>query len=380
MDTRPRLIVFSDDWGRHPSSCQHLIRELLPRYRVDWVNTIGTRRPNLSLHDLKRIGEKLRSWTQKPKSTEAQIALPENLTVHSPVHWPGFKNRLERNLNLTFFMRALKQLIRPEDPPTAVITTASIPADLACARPDLNWVYYCVDDLSEWPGLDGESLLRLERDMLPHVKSFVSVSENLQARLRGLGHESKLLTHGIDLDHWRSESTSTPNAEPVALYWGHADRRLDSPSCLALAGRMKLRMIGPQTDVDPELLAHQNIEWVGPVDYARLPQEAASADVLVMPYAELPVTRAMQPLKLKEYLATGMPVVATKLPATEPWADALDLTNDAEEFARLALERAGAPLSAEQSAARERLEQETWTRKARIFEDALLAHAPESAR
>ena len=52
-----------------------------------------------------------------------------------------------------------------------------------------------------------------------------------------------------------------------------------------------------------------------------------------MPYADLPVTRAMQPLKLKEYLATGKPVVVRDLPATEPWADCLDVAETPEAFA-----------------------------------------------
>ena len=34
---------------------------------------------------------------------------------------------------------------------------------------------------------------------------------------------------------------------------------------------------------------------------------AASAAVLAMPYIDAPVTHAMQPLKFKEYLATGTP-------------------------------------------------------------------------
>ncbi len=44
-----------------------------------------------------------------------------------------------------------------------------------------------------------------------------------------------------------------------------------------------------------------------------LPALAQQASVLIMPYADLPVTRVMQPLKLKEYLATGRPVVAAPL-------------------------------------------------------------------
>ena len=58
---------------------------------------------------------------------------------------------------------------------------------------------------------------------------------------------------------------------------------------------------------------------------------AREAAVLIMPYADLPVTRAMQPLKLKEYLATEKPVVALDLPSVKPWSDCLDAaTTDRE--------------------------------------------------
>jgi len=60
------------------------------------------------------------------------------------------------------------------------------------------------------------------------------------------------------------------------------------------------------------------------VDLARA---GSAADVIIMPYADRPVTRAMQPLKLKEYLATGKPVVVRNLPATRGWTDCLDLAD-----------------------------------------------------
>ena len=47
-----QLVVFADDWGRHPSSGQHLVGHLLARYPIFWINTIGTRRPKLSREDL----------------------------------------------------------------------------------------------------------------------------------------------------------------------------------------------------------------------------------------------------------------------------------------------------------------------------------------
>jgi hypothetical protein len=75
LPDRARLVVFSDDWGRHPSSAQHLIRQLLPRYRVDWVNTVGTHRPQLSLGDLRRGVEKLKDWTAGPRKSEPAAAI-----------------------------------------------------------------------------------------------------------------------------------------------------------------------------------------------------------------------------------------------------------------------------------------------------------------
>ncbi len=103
-----------------------------------------------------------------------------------------------------------------------------------------------------------------------------------------------------------------------------------------------------------------------------------------MPYADLPVTRAMQPLKLKEYLATGRPVIVNQLPSTEPWIDCLDSACNPEQFASLVLLRLRTGLPGSQRSGRERLEHESWAAKARIFEhhfsqaDSSAADEPDS--
>src|SRR5207249_9223786 len=80
------LLVFADDWGRHPSSCQHLARHLLARHRVVWVNTIGTRPPRLDRATLARGLEKLRHWAGRPPSS-APGSDPPGLCVLSPTMW-----------------------------------------------------------------------------------------------------------------------------------------------------------------------------------------------------------------------------------------------------------------------------------------------------
>ncbi len=70
------ILVFSDDWGRHPSSCQHLIRHLLDRTPVVWVNTIGTRRPRFSPYTLQRGLGKVRHWVGSGEATGDEKARP----------------------------------------------------------------------------------------------------------------------------------------------------------------------------------------------------------------------------------------------------------------------------------------------------------------
>jgi glycosyltransferase involved in cell wall biosynthesis len=157
-------------------------------------------------------------------------------------------------------------------------------------------------------------------------------------------------------------------ARPILLFWGLVDQRLDPAWCRALAGVGTLVLVGPMQAPPEGLEGDPRIVFAGPVPYEDLPALAAAADVLVMPYADAPVTRAMQPLKFKEYLATGKPVVVRKLPATEPWSDAADVVaTPAEMTERLqARLKEGVPVT--QIEARRRLVDETWDHKAAEFE------------
>ena len=97
----------------------------------------------------------------------------------------------------------------------------------------------------------------------------------------------------------------------------------------------------------------------------------------MLPYIDAPVTRAMQPLKMLEYLATGRPVIARDLPATRPWSDGLDLVADADAFASAVLHRLETGLPLEQQLARRRLRDESWDARAAEFERRIFAHGSE---
>ncbi len=391
----PPLLVFADDWGRHPSSCQHLIRQLLPRRAVWWVNTIGTRPPRLDWGTVKRAAGKLRGWMGFRKTSSPLTPLPQgeggtNPTVLSPKMWPSFKSGFARGLNHRLLLRALRPAVAAMPRSPVVVTTLPLVADLVGTLPVAKWVYYCVDDFSVWPGYDGATMLRMEQELVPKVDAVVAVSETLQRHVAALGKPAHLLTHGVDLAHWAAPPVAGMPAEfaglepPILLFWGVIDRRMDTAFVRELTASLSagtVVLIGPKEDPDPELLRLPRVVVRPPVPFARLPALASAAGVLVMPYIDAPVTRAMQPLKFKEYLATGKPAVVRALPATRPWADAADTADTAADFAAAVRMRVAVGISDAQRSARLRLSGESWAGKAAEFEswmncDSVPSHRP----
>ena len=396
------------------------MRQLLGRYTVHWINTIGTRRPRFDWATLRRGLEKLRDWlVEASGASESPGELrPANLRVTNPAMWPSFGSAFARAVNRKLLVRQLKSLLEDLGRPAVAVTTLPIVADLIGMLPVTRWVYYCVDDFSVWPGLDGPTLARMEAELVDRVDTIIAVSEPLQAKLARPGRPVHLLTHGIDLDFWRGPDDADPSAaggrgrsragrigaagasparglsslEPVAelsglerplvVFWGVKDRRMDVAFVRRLADdlpRGTIVLVGPENDPDPLLYQPARVVAVPSLPFAALPHVAREAAVLIMPYADLPVTRAMQPLKLKEYLATGRPAVVRDLPATRPWVDCLDRADTPEAFARLVRLRIETGLPAEQRAARERLANETWAIKARVFERWLLGLEPTAS-
>ena len=213
------LLVFSDDWGRHPSSCQHIIRHLIPHRRVTWVNTIGLRRPRMDWATAsRRIREvavvaripfplllRHRGWlnfASPPLEGGVGGGVPPR---PQPAMWPSFRSRFARQLNRRLLARVRLPATESGAAPI-VITTLPVVADLVGRIRAARWVYYCVDDYSVWPGLDGRTLRDREAELVPKVDVAIAVSETLQTHLANLGCSARLLTHGVEPHAWRTRS------------------------------------------------------------------------------------------------------------------------------------------------------------------------------
>lgn len=368
------LLVFADDWGRHPSSCQHLIREMLPRYQVSWVNTIGMRPPRVDVATLGRGLQKVKQWLGD--SADA-TPTPLNLRVLSPRMWPWFGRPAHRWLNKKLLLRQLNHWIASGKSAPTAITTIPIVADLMGELAVRRWVYYCVDDFGAWPGLDQRTLRQMEARVIGAADVIIAASAQLQSRLSAMDRPAHLLTHGVDGKLWNGNGAAidcpwlSKLQPPLVVFWGVIDRRMDVAMVNQLAADMTsgtIVLVGPEADAEPALHRSRRVIRIPPVPIEALPAVARAAGVLIMPYADLPVTQAMQPLKLKEYMASGKPAVVRRLPATLEWGDCLDLAQTPAEFSNLVRMRIDGGLPDAQRTARRRLASEGWPAKALAFE------------
>ena len=121
------------------------------------------------------------------------------------------------------------------------------------------------------------------------------------------------------------------------------EKKLDYELLIGLARRRRdwsIALVGPVglgdpgTDVAP-LEAEPNLHLLGHRPYAHLPAVLRGADAALIPYRITPLTASVFPMKVYEYLAAGLPVVTTPLPALEGVSEVARAADAAETEARL---------------------------------------------
>lgn len=300
--------------------------------------------------------------------------------------WPSIRFRWERRVNRFLLARQVVGAIERLPRPRVLVTTIPLVADLLGTLPVDRWVYYQVDDFRHWPAMASKVIAELEAELVRRADVIIAAGQQLAQHISHLGRTSYLLTHGVDLEMWRSPSAASPDPalieqtkhieKPWIIFWGSVNWQVDPELVVALANQLDqgtLLFLGPVTDCDPILRRVPRVVLFGRVPYHILPWFAQQAAVLVMPYRTGPGLDESEPLKLREYLATNRPIVVRNLPANREWQDALDLVDTPEEFAARVLQRIEEGVPPSQLVARARVQEEGWPVKARQFAACLFA-------
>ncbi len=325
-----RFVVFAEDWAQHPSSTQHLFRLISERYNTTWVNSIGMRTPKFNWVDMRRILSKAlmmaKSWRSKGKNTG-------QLNVVNPFLLPWHKSKTVRAFN----QHQISQLIdfNNEEPITYWLSVPNA-ISLITLRPQDKVVYYCGDDFSALAGVEHNMISKFEKKLIDKADLIFVASEVLLEKMPT--HKTQLLEHGVDFDLFAKRKAKHPvlrNRNRVVGFYGSISNWLDIDLLYALAvarPEYDIVLVGRnQVDIE-RLTALENVIHVGEVPHAELAQFSQYWQVSVLPFIINEQIRACDPLKLKEYLAAGKPIVATRFPAVERFSSIIMVANNQEEF------------------------------------------------
>lgn len=150
------------------------------------------------------------------------------------------------------------------------------------------------------------------------------------------------IPNGVDIMHFSSPSNMDQFAHIPAqsvVYSGVIQERFDIQLMKATAEQLPdiqfilAGPVWPEVDISP-LAAVPNIRFIGPIPYADLPNLFAHVRAGIIPHVINAFTQSMNPLKLYEYLAAGLPVVSTPVSGTEQFPNGVFLANTAQEWVK----------------------------------------------
>ena len=222
--------------------------------------------------------------------------------------------------------------------------------------------WWSQDDYAAGAELTGGVAGRLaagEQARIRQSDFIIAATPELDRRMRSEGYDVELIANGADTESFaRAGETEigTPLdlEPPVAVLVGQLNDRIDARLLEAIADRgISLLIVGPavegQAEWLPRLCARSNVKWVGKQPFDALPGLLGQASVGLVPYADTVFNRASFPLKALEYLAAGLPVVATDLPFTR-WLGAepelVSIANEPAAFAQAVADAGAAPSTA----------------------------------
>ncbi|MGH9583318.1 MAG: glycosyltransferase [Bryobacteraceae bacterium] len=393
-ETKPSeigIVYFGNDWfGESRTSSHHIARLLSEKYSVLYVDVPGLRAPAGTARDIKKLFRKLMLSLQPPRR------IGDRLWHTTVPQIPFRKYKLCRRLNSWFGRFAVCRAVRVIGPKRLISWfTVPHPHALAGQFEESLIVYYCVDDYASFPGMDEHSVKAMDEDLTRKADLVFAVSPPLAESKRLLNPNTVYSPHGVDAALFGKAAdpeTEVPELarglkRPVIGFFGVIGPWIDIPLLVFLAKSRPdwtFLLVGFLNTDAGDLKRLPNVVFAGSQPYESLPGWAKAFDIGMIPTLRNRQRMNANPLKLREYLATGKPVVTVSTPATEAFAGAVCLADTPAEFLN-GIERELAADSPEKQARRRAsVAHATWEQRVReidsIAMNALDRSAGEAAK
>lgn len=360
------MLCFGHDFSGDPLSKTHLMRLFAKDNRVLWINSIGYRAPTISSRDIRRIVTKLKAFLEPVREVEP------NLFVLNPLAVPAYGVVAVQKLNRVWLRRQVRRAMKGLGfqrvinwvfNPTAAVVAGELGEDLV--------VYYCVDEFTAFSGI-APQLIELERGLIERADLVIVSSETLRRSKSYHNPRTVMIRHGVDWEHYQktfSADTRVPTdvaglPKPVLGYFGlMAEDWFDLDLVVDVARRFSSGSVVLLGKVDMDLSplrALPNVHVLGRKAYAELPSYCKAFDVALNPFPVSAVSRSANPLKVREYLAAGLPVVSTRIPEVEVLEE-VRVVDSSEEFVEAIQEALESPGPRAERA--ERMKDQRWELK-----------------
>jgi glycosyltransferase involved in cell wall biosynthesis len=336
-----------DWWYHHPHSKNHLMRRFARAgNKVIFVNSISMGLASVKSKDLApRIVRKLKSYAKFARTTE------EGITVVSPAVIPFFGSRAATIANRHLLTTQIAGLARRRGLANPILWIAIPTAVEVVGRLGEQLVIYHVSDKYDANTMDHATDPDFIRSL--HEKAiesadliFYSSRKLLAEAVRGL-ERSHLLEQAVDFDHWskisgggvRIAAEVDQIPRPRIGYFGAIEPWLVDQELIKQALRERPDwnwiFIGNKSR-GLEIESLPNVHFLPPVSYQELPHYAAGFDVCVLPWStDVLFTSYGSAIKVREYLASGKPVVISPLPEYESMSEVLRIGRSRDQFLEL---------------------------------------------
>lgn len=340
-------IIFSTaDWNTPCwTNKQHIASHLQQLgLRVLYIESVGLRSPSVNRKDLRRILNRLLKSIRPPRLVK------ENIWVMSPFTFP-FKHhwKMIRVINQKILAWQLHRFIKKQCFNNSIVWTYHpfmLETLKKISRKKL--IYHCVDDLAAIPGINSAAFEREEKRLLLKSDTVFTTSKALFEKCHSHNANTYNFPNVVDVKHFRQarQAGAVPTEllaipHPRIGYVGVLSYfKIDFELILTIAMQQpKWQWVligdekeGQQDATTQKLQSLPNVHFLGHRPYSELPNYLRGLDVATLPSLLNKYTKAMFPMKYFEYLAAGLPIVATPLEFTHDHTAGIFVADNSVSF------------------------------------------------
>lgn len=375
-----------EDWWYHNRG--HVDMQLMRRFaRIGttlYVNSIVMQKLTMNKNTgggrgfAQRLVRKTKSIFRGLRKSEAGFWVYSPFTL--PIHhlaWARPKNEMILRRQIRYISHRLSL----DNPIVWVACPAACDTAIKLGRRLL--VYQRTDRYEEYPNVDSNVVKTYDRKLKAAADLTVFANRMLFEEEANQCKKAFYLDHGVDYELF---STAEQNPykpkeiadipKPVVGFFGSINNHTSNMALVEKVAELlpdvSFVFIG-KIAVDVSGLQDRKNTWLlGQKPYEQIPHYGKCFDVAIMPWRQNRWIEGCNPIKLKEYLALGKPVVSTPFPELEKYLDVVLVAEKPEEFAEC-IKKALVEDNNERIVARKKkVENASWDSKAQLLFEALL--------